>query len=128
MNMPTVQVEDERAIHKLAQWQEIDVVSLNARLSVEDWVVVEFWSPDCLFSRLMLPLRVDLSKRFAGRLGLYRCQAWLGNDELYKQWRVSALPAVVLFHRKRALYRWIGETPSCLVLSKIEALFLARPE
>jgi len=90
-----------------APWPEVALVELAPALVGAPWALVEFWAPDCLFSRLLLPTRNTLAARYSGCVPLLRCTVQ-GGEPQCTDWGVSALPAVVLFRHGRPARRWIG--------------------
>jgi hypothetical protein len=75
--------------------------------AVHRWSLVEFWAPDCLFSRLLLPVRVQLHASHGARLRLLCCVL----DSVTTgaaSYGATALPALVLFDGTRRERRWLG--------------------
>lgn len=101
-------------------WRDVDFGTLKDTLKSTHWVMVEFWAPDCVFSRLFAPVREHLAQRYNGRMDLVRCCIHLGNDELDQRWGIWALPAMLLLHDGRPTRRWIGAAHSCAVLQGVE--------
>ncbi|SIT43203.1 putative Thioredoxin [Paraburkholderia ribeironis] len=96
------------------------MTDLPAVLSQAGLVLVEFWTPDCLFSRLFLPLRTRLAGYYGERLSLRRCR--LQDGELSASpWGVAGVPALVLFQDGRPVRRWVGEVHVSVVIHAIDA-------
>lgn len=107
-------------------WSEIEPGSLRPALKEASMVLVEFWAPDCLFSRLLLPTRAALQKRFGHLILLRRCMV-RGSEQVCADAGVSALPALVLFLDGRKVRRWIGDAHLSLITPVIEAKLSAAP-
>lgn len=105
------------------RWREEGAEHLNNLVRESQWVLVEFWAPDCIFSRLMKPIRGCLEKRYSDDFLMLRCRVEWEDAHLDEAWGVSALPALVLFHQGKRVARWISSTDSCLIMAQVDALF-----
>jgi thioredoxin-like negative regulator of GroEL len=84
----------------------------------ERWTLVEFWAPDCLFSRLLAPVRTQLRSHFGDRLRLLCCTL-KGVETNAAAFGADALPALVLFHGPTRVRRWLGATDVTLLQHQI---------
>lgn len=103
-------------------WQELDAAHLNKRIQESGLVLVEFWAPDCIFSRLVMPVRDKVEKRYSNHIDMLRCQISWEDGHLDTAWGISALPAVVLFSKGKRKARWISVTDPTLITEQIDAV------
>jgi thioredoxin-like negative regulator of GroEL len=101
-------------------WRETAVTRLLADISEMRLALVEFWAPDCLFSRLFLPVRAALSARYGDRLSLLRCRVEEGESHAMP-WSTTGLPMLVLFQDGRPVRHWIGAVHTSVVTNAIDA-------
>lgn len=106
-------------------WGPVGLAELPILLQQHRLVLVEFWAPDCLFSRLWQPVRQVGAQRLAGRVPMVRC-AVSGAEPALVGWRLWALPAMVMFKDGKPRVRWIGETHWSVLMHSIERHLLVR--
>lgn len=109
----------------MPSWDGIALAQLGDLVHAHPLLLVEFWAPDCLFSRLVWPVRRLCAARLADRMPLLRC-AVQGAEPALVAWRIWALPAVVLFEHGKARRRWIGATDARVLLHGLEHHLSAR--
>ncbi len=74
---------------------------------------MEFWAPDCIFSRLLLPVRVRM-KPHAPQLRLLCCN--VGSVAVgAAEFGAEALPALILFNGAKRVRTWLGAVDATLI-------------
>jgi thioredoxin 1 len=79
-------------------------------LSSELPAVVDFWAPWCGPCQMMGPVFETVAGRFEGQARFFK----LNTDESPKtpgQYRLMAIPTLIVFQKGREVRRWIGVVP-----------------
>jgi len=108
-------------------WPVCTIGVLRDMLRDEHWTLVEFWAPDCLFSRLLAPVRRHVQSHLGDRLRLLCCTLE-GVETSASAFGAEALPALVLFYGATRVRRWLGAVDVTLLEYQIaQTLAAAKP-
>jgi hypothetical protein len=107
-------------------WPVCRPAELGGLLSQAGWSLVEFWAPDCLFSRLLLPVRVQVARSHGAQLQL-RCCVLDSVTTGAAEFGAEALPALVLFDGARRVRRWLGAIDAGLLRYHLSQVLADAP-
>jgi thioredoxin 1 len=107
-------------------WPICTIGGLRELLAQGGLTLVEFWAPDCLFSRLLAPARAQFPSSLGHRLRLLCCTLD-GVETNATAFGADALPALVLFNGPQRVRRWLGSVDVSLLQHQIETALADSP-
>ncbi len=90
-------------------------------LESEQPVLLEFYTPTCIYCRQLAPTLAALGQQYAGRLKVVKVNANQLPD-LSRRHQVSGVPAVFLYHQGKPIGRWVGVQEAGVYRTAVEAI------
>ena len=94
-----------------------DEVVLKSELPV----LVDFWAEWCGPCRMIAPIVEDLSKEYAGRLGVTKCDVD-NSPEVASRFGIRNIPTVLFFKDGKVADKQVGAVPKTNFVTKVNAL------
>ena len=102
--------------------QHVDEIHFQQFVTINKFVVVDFWAEWCGPCRRIAPVMDELSIEFAGRVAFGKCNTD-ENRRLAMQFNIDAIPAMMLFSNGQLVDRIIGAYPKEAIREKIVRRF-----
>lgn len=103
--------------------------SLNQLITMnESPVLVDFWSESCGACRMLDPVLRQVARIFKNNILITKVNVRTSGD-LAMQYRISAVPTLILFYRGKVIRRWTGAMPLMQIQSELNrAMEELKPE
>src|SRR5262245_19573579 len=89
---------------------EVNSKALNDALQTSENVVVDFWSPNCVYCNMMAPAFNDLAEKYLGQVWFLKIRLDENNDVAIKQ-NIEHLPTFITFKNGIETNRLKGRVP-----------------
>jgi len=107
---------------KVASVTNVDETHFVEFIRTNQYAVIDFWAEWCAPCRRIAPIMDELSMEFAGKVAFGKCNTD-DNQNIARQFNISAIPAMMLFSNGQLVERIIGAYPKDAIREKIVRKF-----
>jgi thioredoxin 1 len=107
---------------KVAVVTEVREIHFVEFIRTNQYAVIDFWAEWCGPCRRIAPIMEELSMEFSGQVAFGKCNTDK-NQNLARQFNISAIPAIMLYSNGQLIDRIIGAYPKEAIREKIVKKF-----